>query len=187
MYGTLADKLLRKTVPRRVFIFNDLVLIASAREGSEVCEAQHVLYVRDLRLRHSHMPDQEDMRLSFELLVTRTRSRPQQSFVFQCEEEGAFKVWVEELESALLAYHRQTPLANTLGWFHDVIQGGVHSAAYRGDAPLLARLLKHAPAQDKAMDLPDLAGMRPLHWAALRGHELVLRALLDRGAALESV
>jgi hypothetical protein len=33
----------------------------------------------------------------------------------------------------LLAYYRETELSKQLGWFHEVVQGTLYSAAYLGD------------------------------------------------------
>jgi ankyrin repeat protein len=105
------------------------------------------------------------------------------------------------LENTLLAYHRQTELTKQLGWFHDIIQGNFFSAAYLGDAALLRKYLKfindksfknktHTSSSEKdeayrfptSIDALDKSGMSALHWACLRGHEIIVRILLDRGA-----
>lgn len=87
---------------------------------------------------------------------------------------------VDDIENTLLAYHRQTEMAKQLGWFHDIIQGNYHSAAYLGDLALLRKHLKTTP-----IDEVDKAGMTALHWAVLRGHEVCVRFLLDRGADVD--
>ena len=46
-----------------------------------------------------------------------------------------------ELETVFLAYHRETELSLSLGWFHEVIQGTFFSAAYLGDLVLLRKHL----------------------------------------------
>ena len=106
---------------------------------------------------------------------------------------------IEDIENTLLAYHRQTELSKQLGWFHEIIQGNFFSAAYLGDIALLRRYLKaisertfkskfsSATSDDpyklpSSIDALDKSGMSALHWAVMRGHEVVVRILLDRGA-----
>jgi hypothetical protein len=71
-------------------------------------------------------------------------------------------------------------MAKQLGWFHDIIQGNYHSASYLGDLALLRKHIKTI-----AIDELDKAGMSALHWAVLRGHEVCVRFLLDRGADVD--
>jgi ankyrin repeat protein len=107
---------------------------------------------------------------------------------------------IEDLENTLLAYHRQTELSKQLGWFHEIIQGNFFSAAYLGDTALLRKYLKFINEKsfkskiassnnpDDSYQLPtsidalDKSGMSALHWACLKGHEIIVRVLLDRGA-----
>lgn len=106
---------------------------------------------------------------------------------------------IEDIENTLLAYHRQTELSKQLGWFHEIIQGNFFSAAYLGDIALLRKYLKAINEKtfkskisnnnaDDAYQLPssidslDKSGMSALHWAVMRGHEIIVRVLLDRGA-----
>ena len=59
---------------------------------------------------------------------------------------------------------------------------GVHLAAYFGLKEAMMALLKnrHDP------DVKDTYGRTPLSWAAMNGHQTVMRLLLDKGAELES-
>jgi hypothetical protein len=59
---------------------------------------------------------------------------------------------------------------------------GVHLAAYVGLTGVIMALLKnrHNP------DVKDSWGRTPLSWAAIRGHEAVVKLLLEKGAELES-
>ena len=92
----------------------------------------------------------------------------------------------------LLAYHRETELGTVLGWFHEVIQGTFHSAAFLGDSQLLRRHLRtftlraHSGAGG-GIDAVDESGMTALHWAVLRDHEVCVRILLDRGADVDAL
>ena len=48
---------------------------------------------------------------------------------------------LHELETVFLAYHRDTELSLSMGWFHEIIQGTYFSAAYLGDLVLLRKHL----------------------------------------------
>ena len=99
---------------------------------------------------------------------------------------------IADIEAMLLAYHRETDLANQLGWFHEVIQGTFHSAAYLGDSQLLRRhlrtlTLRANSSSSAGIDAVDESGMTALHWAVLRDHEVCVRILLDRGADVDAL
>lgn len=182
------DKYYRKNTRRYLFLFNDLLVLSSPRDAAaEAFDVSMVLHVKDLRLRHSHT-DVEEEKLSFDLIVAKTRQRPQSELRFICEDGSAWRQWVDNLENTLLAYHRQTEIARHVGWFHDIIQGNFYSAAYLGDVALLRGHLKRLAdpsARPQAIDLPDDSGMTALHWTVLRGHEVCARLLLDRGAEVD--
>ncbi|KAI9763767.1 MAG: hypothetical protein M1840_009092 [Geoglossum simile] len=59
---------------------------------------------------------------------------------------------------------------------------GIHIAAYFGLVGMMMGLLKNGCNPD----LRDSYGHTPLSWAAKRGHEAVVKLLLERGAELES-
>jgi ankyrin repeat protein len=99
---------------------------------------------------------------------------------------------IADLESMLLAYHRETELASQLGWFHEIIQGTFHSAACLGDSQLLRRHLRTLTLRAHSsggagIDAVDESGMTALHWAVLRDHEVCVRILLDRGADVDAL
>ncbi|GJN94302.1 hypothetical protein Rhopal_007376-T1 [Rhodotorula paludigena] len=65
----------------------------------------------------------------------------------------------------------------------------LHLAAQTGDLAQLYSLLD-APAHSSPAALtasdPDPAGITPLHWAAINGHTLFCKALVDRGAQIDA-
>jgi ankyrin repeat protein len=106
---------------------------------------------------------------------------------------------IEDIENTLLSYHRQTDISKQIGWFHDIIQGSFYSAAYLGDAALIRKYFKIISERSlrtkasmptsggnlvlpESIDSSDMTGMSALHWAVIKGHEVVVRILLDRGA-----
>jgi ankyrin repeat protein len=60
-------------------------------------------------------------------------------------------------------------------------RSALHTAAFRGDAAEVSRLL----ALGFAPDLPDHQGFTPLHLAAQEWHEDAARVLLDGGANVD--
>jgi len=59
---------------------------------------------------------------------------------------------------------------------------GVHLAAYFGLREAMTALLKNG----NDLDVKDTTGRTPLLWAAKKGHEAMVRLLLEKGAELES-
>jgi hypothetical protein len=208
------DKLLRKTNRKFLFVFNDVLVITVKKDNSDQYEVQETYYVKDLRLRYTTLSDQQEEKYAFELIVSRGRNRPRVTMLFTCDNENAWKQWTYDLENTLLAYHRQTEYAKILGWFHDIIQGNIYSAAYLGDIVALKQHVKlltsnnnnnnntgtasantsakvsgsgsgPGSTRENPLDKLDLTGMTALHWTALRGHEICVRFLLDRGAEVD--
>jgi ankyrin repeat protein len=152
--------------------------------------------VKDLRLRYN-VNAMDDDRFEFELLVNRGRNRPRLVLLLTCDSESCWKQVIEDLENVILAYHRQTDIVKMVGWFHDMIQGNIFSAAYMGDIAELRKHIKQladVKSQQQSsqyqydntlLDEPDLTGMTALHWASLRGHEGCVRLLLDKGADVD--
>ncbi|KAJ1429865.1 hypothetical protein B484DRAFT_56326 [Ochromonadaceae sp. CCMP2298] len=165
------DSILRRYARRHMFMFNDLVLICgrnAGKHGEESYEVQQVLWLRELRIKviidsstgrprtstsnsapstgADPTPTSTDSggggSFSFELVVARTRKKAQYCIPLTCDDDAALRTWVSELESALLAYHREEPLGAQPGWVHEVLQGSLHSAACLGDLPLLRRHLR---------------------------------------------
>lgn len=86
------DKILRKISRRFLFLFNDLLLITIKKDSVESYETQQMLWVKDLRIKHLH-DDNEDNKLSFELIINKTRNRPMASVFFTCDSEESKNEW----------------------------------------------------------------------------------------------
>ena len=86
------DKILRRSAKRFLFIFNDVMLITNKKDAAEIYEVLQVLWVKDLRIKHSH-GDSEEERLSFEIIINKGRNRPRVTVLFTCESEASWKQW----------------------------------------------------------------------------------------------
>lgn len=128
----------------------------------------------------------------FQIICTRHRGRGQAplSLLFACERQSSRRTWVEDLENVILAYHRDdmsnpSKGSSPIGWYHSLLIGSPYAAAYTGDVASLRRQLRIMDRQGIHIDTPDNAGMSALHWAALRGHGVCVRLLLERGADVD--
>lgn len=87
------ETLLRKTSKKYLFLFSDVVLITSIKDGSEQYDLQCVLWVKDLRLRYLEIDSDKQIEWAFELISLKSRTRPQQNFIFVCENELNYRTW----------------------------------------------------------------------------------------------
>jgi len=126
--------------------------------------------------------DCENDHLLLEIISIKTRTKPLMSLLLQFDNDSSKSNWIEDLKNVMLAYHKDSQFSRQLGWYHDIILGNIHSAAYNGDATLLRKHLRYIESNNIPIDLQDKAGMTPLHWAVLNGHHICVQILLDHGA-----
>ena len=69
------------------------------------------------------------------------------------------------------------------GFGHRVIADAIHDAALDGNLPAIKNILA---AQPDAVNARDEKGLQPLHLAVIKGHDDVVRVLLDSGADIEA-
>lgn len=110
---------------RGLFFFNDVILITNPKkEGSDISEIQQILWLKDLRINVCEIQEIGNVEndgsnpnplLPFELIIAKTRNRPGTTILFQCDNAESKEYWLKELQSVLLAYHRETDLAKQLG------------------------------------------------------------------------
>lgn len=188
-----ADKLLKKNSRRFLFLFNDVLLVTHKKDNSEYYDLLQLLWMKDMRIRSTDLAmETGEENLQFELLINKTRTRPKSTIVFACENRESKMNWVQDISTTLLAYHQDTEYSKQLGWFHDIYQGCIFSAAFLGDLVLLRRHLNQhvcnvMSEHYNSIDALDDSGMSALHWAVLKGHEVCARLLLDRGADVDVV
>lgn len=126
--------------------------------------------------------------LKFEIITNKSKSMLQSKYYFVCENESSRSQLVTDIENVILAYHKDTigsnygKLTQQFGWFHDLILGSIHSAAYNGDLSNLRKHLKYIQQNKLQIDILDKGSMSPLHWAVLKEQETCVRLLLAHGA-----
>lgn len=172
-----------KSSLRYLFLLSDSLLITynkdlrldSIRKLNDMFDLSSVVWMKDLRLHDvtSHGNDNEHV---FELIVSQTRFRDQYSIQFACDIKNE---WLREISYTLYAYHKDSPMSRQLGWYHLLVVGTLHSAAYTGDLVTLKKIVKSLPTQNE-IDVVDK--LCALHWAVFNGNEACARYLLENGA-----
>lgn len=181
---------LRKSFPVFLLLFSDCLLITTVNNNDkshEIYDLHHIIWVKNMKINHefSSFEDAtpEEKVLIFEVMHSKhVYINHSINFEFMVDDEISQKKWVDDIENVLLGYHRETFICRRLGWYHDLILGTFHSAACIGDVCQLRRHLKFYKNKNISVDFTDGAGMSALHWAALRGHEICARILLENGA-----
>lgn len=147
------DSIASKKYSRKfLMLFSDVLLITTRKDPNvESYDLEAVVWAKDMKLKYfnydyfqsspatkstaSSSTDDEQYThsaLSFEIISVKTRTRPQMSFMFVCDSDRSRSTWIEDIENVLLAYNRDTTAVRQLGWYHDIILGSIHSAAYTG-------------------------------------------------------
>lgn len=182
-----------RSASRYLFLFSDVLLITykkdskkdAVRKLDDVYDINHVIWMKDLRLFNiSNLTENEDP-TAFEIIVIKNRYREQINIQFTCENINIKNEWIREISYTLYAYHQSSSLARQVsGWFHSLVVGTLHSAAFMGDLVCLKKIVKRFTRQSD-LDTSDRAGMSALHWAVLNGHETCVRFLLERGCDID--
>lgn len=190
---------------------NDVLLITSPSGGllfSEKISIYNILELDQISIdvkNFSNSSDEEDD-LSFDIISSN------KTFSFAASSKNEKKIWVEEIQEAILAYNCKRKNLK-LGWFHDLIRGTIYSAAFLGDEQLLIKYINNAsklqndllsngennntddqtPKDNTSeivsnlLDKPDESGMTPLHWACVGGNYNCVKYLLDANCHIENL
>jgi ankyrin repeat protein len=155
-------------------------------------ELNEVLWIKDIKLNALKYDKGEDP-TAFEIQTIQRSSgrggilgsnKKHSSYIFCADSEAAKETWVNEIKYTIYGYYLDTPFSKNLGWFHEVIVGTIHSAAYTGNLQMLRVHLKEL-GNINSPDIPDESGMCPIHWAVWKGNEACVRILLEKGADVD--
>mmetsp|Transcript_13242 Transcript_13242/g.19951 ORF Transcript_13242/g.19951 Transcript_13242/m.19951 type:complete len:734 (+) Transcript_13242:86-2287(+) len=183
------------TNSRHMFLFNDILIITSYQNTSskkisilKMSEkyAIHQVLSLDRMAIHSKSIEEPDNPCAFDVHM------PERVYTIIAESESDKRIWLEEIELAIYAWHAGTPRATEPGWQHEVVLGTLYSDCLLGNYDGVQGYLEAMSQSDPEsvvdiINTPDASGMNPLHWAALRGHFDVIKLLLDSGCEVDAL
>jgi ankyrin repeat protein len=120
--------------------------------------------------------------LMFEMIHYRARTKHEMKLHLLAPNMELRDMWVGELESIMLLNRMGTELSNRPGWYYTLVKDGFYAAAYNGDLKTLKHLLLEEFMSVSEVNRQDEAGMTALMWAAMNGHAMTCRLLLENGA-----
>lgn len=176
-----------RTSRRYLFLFNDLFLIATKRDkkNSEDYDMHTLIWMNDLRIVSLAHDDKEDPG-AIEIASAKRGQKATGGTIVIFDTEAAKNLWIQEIANTAYAYHQTNrQFTSQLGWFLEIYQGTLHSAAYFGDQTVFRKLLRLMDNRSEPVDLHDESGMCAVHWASIRGHEACVRIVIDRGADVD--
>lgn len=167
-----------------MFLFNDVIVITSFQTNkfkkTEKYSIHQVVPLDNLSIHPSSSEESSNL-CAFSLCT------PERVYCLLAESESDKVIWLEEIELALYAWHRNTPFVQTVDWLHNTILGTLHSDALLGHADRVKVHLEALAASEEGSspDCVDKCGMCPIHWAALNGQDNIITLLLDAGSDID--
>ena len=181
---------------RHMVLFNDAILLCSVHgkylSSSEVYSINQAFPLDEIGFT-PYMVDEsgvedEDEPEGFVINTYGADGRPYQLIA---ESESDKKIWVEEIESAILSYTSSkaevTGQSLCPGWAHEKIRGNLLAAAQEGNIQELKYQINRCKALGRAIDETDDYCMTALHWAILSGVSVNVEALVQAGADIDAV
>jgi ankyrin repeat protein len=173
-----------------MFLFNDIIIITSYQKESSTMKllknkyAIHQVLPLERMAISCKSSDAPDNPCAFSIHM------PERVYTLFAESESDKRIWLEEIELAIFAWHSGTARCNDLGWQHETILGTLFSDAYSGKldgvlSQIAARTAEDGKVSTDSLNASDASGMSALHWAAVKGHLPVIRALLDAGCDVD--
>ena len=167
---------------RHMFLFNDVIVITSFQTNklkrTERYSIHQVIPLDNLSI-HPASADEPNNPSAFSLCTS------DRVYCLIAESESDKIIWLEEIELALYAWHRNTPFTQTVDWLHKTILGTLHSDALLGNADRVKVHLEALVDGNESPDVVDKCGMCPIHWAALNGQNEIIDLLLDAGGEID--
>jgi hypothetical protein len=144
--------------------------------SSEKINIHQIVSLDSVCLRDLRNVDINEDPAAFELIAN------DRSYILVAESEQDKRIWLEELTMAAFCI-RSTVATNKLGWFHEVIRGTLHSAAFYGEEEVLKKHIEKL--KGGSVDTLDESGMAPIHWACLSGQLKCVKLLLAAGSEID--
>lgn len=179
------NSLIQASSRRHLFLLNDALLVTSIHtadslfKSTEKLAIHQIFYLEQIAFMDMANYHPDDTTFSLGIMYG------DRLYQFMAESESDKKIWLEELEAATFAIMAEKKRLKP-GWHHEIIRGTLPSSAYMGDADLLRAHIKRLHGDD-TVDIPDEAGMIPLHWAVLTGNIEIVRELLDAGSHIDAL
>ncbi len=181
---------------RHMVLFNDAILLCSVHgkylSSSEVYSINQAFPLDEISFTpymvdESGMEDEDEP----EGFVINTYGADGRPYQLIAESESDKKIWVEEIESAILSYASSkaevTGQSLCPGWAHEKIRGNLLAAAQEGNIQELKYQINRCKALGRAIDETDDYCMTALHWAILSGVSVNVEALVQAGADIDAV
>ena len=178
-----------------MFLFNDIIIITSYQGSSskkinilklsEKYAIHQALFLDKLAV-HSRSTEEPTNPCAFELHM------PDRVYTIIADSESDKRIWLEEIELALFAWHSGTPRVLQAGWQHELILGSIYSDAMLGTEEDMRAHIANLTSADgvvdiSALDAVDGSGMNCLHWACLRGQLAIVKMLLKAGCDVDAL
>jgi ankyrin repeat protein len=165
-----------------MFLFNDLLIITSYRKESSILKmsdkyAIHQALTLDHMAIHPKSVEEPENPCAFDIHM------PDRVYTIIAQSESDRRIWLEEIEMALYAWHHGTPRSSLPGWQHETMLGTIYSDTIIGNVSGVTSHIENGVN----INATDGSGMNPLHWAALRGHSSVVKLLLDHGCDIDAL
>jgi ankyrin repeat protein len=165
-----------------MFLFNDLLIITSYRKESSILKmsdkyAIHQGLTLDHMAIHPKSVEEPDNPCAFDIHM------PDRVYTIIAQSESDRRIWLEEIEMALYAWHHNTPKSTLPGWQHETVLGTIYADAFSGNLTGVSSHIENGVN----VNATDGSGMNPLHWAALRGHGPIVKLLLEHGCDVDAL
>lgn len=184
--------LVNHTNTRHMFLFNDIIIVTSYQSSSskisilkmnEKYAIHQVIYLETLAIHHKSIEEPNNP-CAFDLHT------PDRIYTIIADSESDKRIWLEEIELALYAWHAGTHRTHEPGWQHELILGSMYSDALLGKEEDMQNHINALTKSDGTVDLPaldaiDSSGMNCLHWACMRGHLGIVKILMNAGCDVD--
>jgi hypothetical protein len=186
------NSLVNHTNNRHMFLFNDIIIVTSYQNSTSKISilkmnekyAIHQVIFLDTLAIHNKSIEEPNNPCAFDLHT------PDRIYTIIADSESDKRIWLEEIELALFAWHTGTHRTQAPGWQHELILGTIYSDALLGkaddmDAHIISLTKSDGTIDLSVLDAIDSSGMNCLHWACMRGHLNIVKMLVAAGCDVD--